>query len=338
MAIAARARDLAEARVAMLRAAERPVIDGDTHPTDIAALDPDLAARRAASPNYYHGRAISPDELIAELDGAGVQMALSWQNPAATVYSGDPQGDFDALRRANDAVFAAAERWPDRILPAGWTDPKALGVDGAQRMIDHCADTLGAAVVKLNPAQNAFPIDSDPVLACVDHIVARGLVPAFHYGADTPYTPPAGFAAIAARHPDRPVIGVHMGGGGASYVEGEDHAHASRSLLREHPNVFFIQSAKRDTHIESDFIDAAGEEAIWRRIAVGSDAPYGRVSWNFGGYRAMFASLTDGERHTDPRLRERPDLIDETKVAGFMGANLRDLLADAWDRALTENS
>ena len=339
MPIEPRARDLAEARLADLSAASGRVIDADTHPSDLSALSSEAAQRRAGSANYYHGRAISADELIAEMDASSVDMALSWQNPAATHYVGDSQANYAALEAANRAVFEAAADHPNRIIPAGWTDPKALGIDGARRMVDRCADEFGVAVMKLNPAQNAFAIDSEPVVAVVDHIVARGLTPAFHYGADTPYTPPEGFAAIARRHPDVSVIGVHMGGGGAGYVEAEDHALASRRMLFELANVFFIESAKRDTHIESDLIEAAhmpGE--AWRRIAVASDAPYGRIAWNFGGYRQMFATLRDGARHTDPRLRERPDLFDHEKVAGFMGDNVRALVVKATRRALEANS
>lgn len=321
MPIAEDARQRLQARISYLQSAGSLVIDADTHPSDLSQLPAEIAARMRESPNYFHGKPISAEQLIAEMDLAKVDGALCWQNPAATAYGDDEQENFEALLAANAYIYDAAGRYPTRIYPAGWTDPKALGLERALRLIDNCVDDFGFPIVKLNPAQNGYPIDSPPVLACVDRIVERGAVPAFHYGADTPYTPPEGFAVIARRHPDKSVIGVHMGGGGAGYVEGERHAQQSRRLLHELPNIFFIESAKRDTHIESDLIDATFEDGdAWRRIAVASDAPYGRVAWNFGGYRLMLETLSS-DTHADPRIQAQPDRLDAIKKAAFLGCN-----------------
>ena len=336
MPLSSEAREALETRLRYLGSASGIVIDADTHVSDLATLPPDVNAALRAGPHYFHGKPISAEDLFAEMDMAGVDGALTWQNPSATAYSDSRSENYDALLAANAAIAAAARTNPERIFPAGWTDPRALGVDGALRLIDTCIDRFGFPIVKLNPAQNGFPIDSEPVLACVDRIVERGAFPAFHYGADTPFTPPEGFAAIARRDPTVTVIGVHMGGGGAGYVEGERHAQESRRMLHDLPNVFFIESAKRDTHIESDLIDAAASsDAAWRRIAVGSDAPYGRMTWNFGGYRLMLASLTGG-KHPDPRLKDKPGLIDAEKVSAYLGDNIRRLLIDAGRRVLAQ--
>ncbi|WP_421725702.1 amidohydrolase family protein [Bauldia sp.] len=336
MPLSPEARKALEARLRYLESVSGITIDADTHVSDPARLPPDVNAALRASPDYFHGKPMSGDDLIAEMDMASVDGALTWQNPSATAYTDSQSESYDALLAANATIAEAACTYPERIFPAGWTDPRALGVDGAIRMIDTGVDRFGFPIIKLNPAQNGFRIDSEPVLACVDRIVARGAFPAFHYGADTPFTPPEGFAAIAMRHPTVTVIGVHMGGGGAGYVEGERHAQESRRMLHDLPNVFFIESAKRDTHIESDLIDAAtSSDAAWRRIAVGSDAPYGRMTWNFGGCRLMLASLASGE-HPDPRLRDAPILIDAEKTAGYLGDNIRGLLIDAGRRVLAQ--
>ncbi|NJK96769.1 MAG: hypothetical protein HC905_19285 [Bacteroidales bacterium] len=76
---------------------EKLVIDGDTHVTDIAAMHSTLKARYEADLNYYHGRPISAEDLIDEMDLAGVNMALIWQNPAATVYTNHPETDLRSL-------------------------------------------------------------------------------------------------------------------------------------------------------------------------------------------------------------------------------------------------
>ena len=157
-----------------------------------------------------------------------------------------------------------------------------------------------------------------------------GAAPAFHFGADTPYTPAEGLVAIAARHPDHPVIGVHMGGGGAGFVEAEATCQAARAAGLAHPNIVFVLSAKRDTHIESALIAYAAAGGPFRRnIAVASDAPYGNMVWNFGGFRALFAALADGATYGDPRLAANPGLFDADTVQGFMGRNLADLVIAA---------
>ena len=303
------------------------VIDGDSHPSNPELYPAEVRERLASEPNYYHGRPVTGDDLLREMDQAGVDMALSWQNPAVMRYGEDRQANFEALKAANNYISAFTEAHPDRIIPAGWTDPKALGLDGAIELARICVEDWGFPVIKMNPAQNAFPIDSEPVLRVVDAIVELRAVPAFHFGADTPFTPAEGLERVAERHPEHPVVAVHMGGGGAHYVEADPLYLAARELGLRRPNIFYVLSAKRDTHIESDLISyLLADEPFSRNIAVGSDIPYGRITWNFGGYRGMFAALRNGAGHHDARLRERPDLFDEKAIQRFMGGNLADLI------------
>lgn len=309
------------------------VIDGDTHPSDPASYSEALRERLRRHPNYYQGRPISAAELVRDMDLAGVDMALCWQNPAVLAYGSDQARNFELLLGANQAIAGIATRYPTRIIPAGWTDPKALGPENAGELARICVEEWGFPVVKMNPAQNSYPIDDPMVLTLVDRIVALGAVPAFHFGADTPFTPAGGLGAVAMRHPDHPVIGVHMGGGGAGYMEADALYTAARELGLQCPNVFFIMSAKRDTHIESDLIAYRAAGAPWRHnLAVASDAPYGRVCWNFGGFRAMFEALSHGEGHSDPRLSANPGLFDADTVRDFMGRNLADLAIAAYRR------
>lgn len=290
------------------------VMDADTHITDL------MRHPRRSEPHYYHGRPISAEELIVELDQAQVQMANTWQNPASTPYTSDPDRNFELLLDANRCVHKAATTHPHRLIPSGWTDPKACGIDNASRIADACVLEYGFLIVKLNPAQNQYPIDSPSVLAIVDHIVSLGAVPAFHYGADSPYTPAEGLEAIAARHPNHPVLAIHMGGGGAGYLEAEELYHASRELGLRRPNIHYALSALRDTHIESALMayHAAGPDAQ-SRLFCASDAPYGRVSWNFGGFRAMLQTLP----------------FDEPTVSGFLGQNFADFLLKGYRHLLS---
>jgi len=137
----------------------RLVIDADTHATDTTALPPPLLERFRNSPDYYHGRPVSAEDLLAEMDLASVDMALIWQNPATTLYTDDPDRNAEALLAANRYIRDAAARYPGKFFPAGWTDPKACGERNALRIAETCVLEFGFAIVKMNPAQNQFPID-----------------------------------------------------------------------------------------------------------------------------------------------------------------------------------
>ncbi len=307
------------------------VVDGDTHISDPGTLPTTVRERLVMTPNYFHGKPISKEDLLNEMTQAGVDVSLIWQNPAATVYTGDRETDHGRLLAANRYIRDAAVTHSTRFIPAGWTDPKALGAELAIDIVGTCVQDFGFPIIKMNPAQNAFPIDSPEVFAVADQIVALGAIPAFHFGADTPYTPADGLERVARRYANTRIIAVHMGGGGCSYLEGEELYQQTRELGLRCPNLFFIQSAKRDAHIESDFISYQVAGAPYdRNIAVGSDAPYGRQTWNFGGYRAMFDGLMDPEHHTDPRVEE--GLFTEKAVRNYMGRNLIDLVVDGYEK------
>jgi predicted TIM-barrel fold metal-dependent hydrolase len=311
------------------------VIDADTHITDLNSLHPLARHRYETTPDYYHGRPISAEDAIREMDMAGVDMALVWQNPATTIYGGGLDANTRALTQANQYVLDSSRRYPDRFIPAGWVDAKACGLENTLDLVEKLVAEFGFLVVKLNPAQNGYQIDGPLSLAVVDRIVEAGAIPAFHFGADTPYTPAAGLRRLAERYPERPVIAVHMGGGGAGYLEAEELYGLARHLGLECPNIRYVFSAKRDTHIETDLIayQLAGEP-FCRNLFCGSDAPYGRMTWNFGGFRAMFQSLIDSAAHTDARVRARPGLFTPETARNYMGDNFARFVAAEYRRLL----
>lgn len=333
------AMDLAEASLEALKSArDWATIDADTHISHPSLCE---KLRAGHGDDYFHGRPISAEELLAEMEAASVDMALSWQNPAATLYTNNEKENFELLLAANEYVADSARRYPDKLIPAGWTDPRHLGTERACRMVDHCVGKLGFGVVKLNPAQNEFAIDTAEANVVVDRIRQWGAVPAFHFGADTAFTPAAGLEKVAARIAPSPLIAVHMGGGGASYLEAESLYIESRRLGLRLPNIHFVCSARRETHTESDLItyQLAGEP-FSRNISLGSDAPYGRESWNFGGYRAMFYSLSDRRlsgMHLDSRVRKRSDLFGTDSIQNYMGRNIADLMIRAYSGVISRS-
>lgn len=336
MPLSPAAAERASAQLEYLRLNPDSVIDADTHISNPGTTPKWIQDRISTSADYFHGKPISAEELVAEMDAASVDMALCWQNPAATEYPGTETENFKALLAANQYIFEASLRYPERIIPAGWTDPKALGLDGALEIVERCITEFGFPIVKINPAQNEFPIDSDEVFSIVDRIYAAHAIPAFHFGADTPYTPPEGLERLAQKYAPHPLLAIHMGGGGASYVEAEETYTKSREIGLRNPNIRYILSAKRDTHMESDLIayQSAGSP-FTENLMCASDAPYGRQSWNFGGFRAMFETLLNPENHSDPRLRSNPGLFTRDAVGGYLGRNFARLMVEVYEGLLS---
>lgn len=311
------------------------VIDADTHISDVENLTEPHRSRYFETDNYYHGKPISAEDLITEMKMANVDMSLIWQNPAVTVYGKNRQKNFETLLAANRYIFESVKKYPEKLIPGGWTDPKNLGLELAMEIAEICVMEFGFLFVKMNPAQNEYPIDSNNVVSVFNKIVELGGIPAFHFGGDTPFTRAEGFEKLAQLHPQHPVMGIHMGGGGPSYMEGEIHYQKARELGLKYTNIKFIQSAKRDTHIESDFItyQLAGEP-FSKNIFCASDAPYGRQTWNFGGFRAMFKSLIDGKNHTDKRIQKYPELFNDEIVQNYLGRNFAELLIAGYEKLL----
>ncbi|MCF8361281.1 MAG: amidohydrolase family protein [Prolixibacteraceae bacterium] len=312
-------------------------IDADTHISDTENLPEPLKQKFLESDNYYHGKPISAEDLLSEMQMSDVDMCLCWQNPSVTLYGNNREKNFEILLKANQYVFDSDAKYPNRFIPGGWTDPKNLGVDLAMKMAEICVKEFGFLFVKMNPAQNEYPIDSNAVVNVFNKIIELGGIPAFHFGGDTPYTKAEGFETLAKIHPEHPVVGIHMGGGGPSYMEGEIHYQKARALGLKHPNIKFIQSAKRDTHIESDFItyQLVGEP-FCKNIFCASDAPYGRQTWNFGGYRWMFKSLTNGKNHTDKRLLQNPNLFNDEVAQNYLGSNMAEFAIEWYEKLLNK--
>lgn len=311
------------------------VIDADTHASNTDNLHPSLREPFESITDYYHGKPVSAEDLIREMEMASVDMSLIWQNPAATWYGEDEDENYASLLAANRYIFDVQTRYPETFIGAGWTDPGVLGIDKALKMVDTCIQEFGFLIVKLNPAPGRYPIDSERVCTLVDRVFELGGVPAFHYGADTPYTPAEGLLSLAERYPDQPIMAVNMGGGGAGYPEAEQHYRRSREIGLRYPNIRFVMIARRDTHTESDLItyQMAGEP-FSRNLFCASDAPFGRMTWNFGGYRWMILSLMDHEHHTDERVRQTPGLFTEEDMRNYLGANFAEFLIDGYKKLL----
>ena len=314
------------------------VIDGDTHPTDVTTLTDAISTQYQSTDYYYQGRPISPQELIDSMDSAGVDMSLTWQNPAAFQYSDDQEWNFQRLLKANRDIASFATEHPKRFIPAGWTDPKSLGVENAQKLAEICIKELGFPIVKMNPAQNAYPIDSPMVSEVVHTIADLGATPAFHFGGDSPYTPASGLLKIAKELGDHPVIGVHMGGGGSHFVDGDETYLGAREIGLESPNIFYIMSAKREAHMESALILYTRKGVPFcNNLNWGSDAPYGLQCYNLSGLKSLLNSLSQNRSVSGKLDTTTAQLFNGPLIDGFLGGNLAKLVLNSCERILQKN-
>lgn len=238
------------------------IIDADTH----------------ISPTPEGGNSISTGELLRRMDRAGVDKALAWLQPP---YMRD-------VRPANRYVYDAMQAHPERILGFGWVDPH-LGVDAMRDEIARCVEEYNFYGVKLNGAQNNFYID-DPegALPLIDAIAAAGTRIAFHIGTDAyDKTHPFRLGKIAERHPDLPILAVHMGG-----VAHHDLSNAMIEIAAQHDNITLIGSAVRVRQILKA-IKTLGAD----RVCFGSDTPFELMHVEVAKYNALLQDeVTPEER------------------------------------------
>jgi len=314
---------------------DKLVIDTDTHITNPLLIGAKTRSKLKSITGYFHGMPITAEQLINEMDLTGVDMALVWQNPAAIDYGKNQNVNYQKLIEANEYIYTSSRKYPTRFIAAGWTDPKALGVELAKKCAEKLILEYGFPIVKMNPAQNGFYMDSPMVFDVLETIIGLNAIPAFHVGSDTEFTSVDALEKIAKRYPEVPVIAVHMGGGGAGYPEAESNYHAIRNLGLKYENLKFPLSAKRDTHIESDLITykLAGEH-FYRNLFYASDAPYGKLSWNVGGFQLMLKNLRSKDYLADTRLQEHPDLFDCKAEQQIMGGNFATFMCEVYCKIL----
>jgi len=224
------------------------------------------------SPTLEGGNSITIDELIRRMDRSRVDKAVTWLQPP---YSRE-------VDRANEYVYSAVRKHPDRILGFGWADPN-LGVEKAKEAVKKCVDDYGFFGVKLNGAQNDYYID-DPVLSIplIEEIARAGKILAFHVGADAyERTHPFRVAKVAKRFPRLQILMVHMGG--AAFA---DLSKAAIEMAQEHANLTLIGSAIRSIPILKA-IKTLGAS----RVCFGSDTPFELMRVEVAKYQA----LLDGE-------------------------------------------
>ena len=220
---------------------------------------------------------VSIDGLLVQLDAAGVDKAVCWPMVSYT----------REMATDNRVIYEGAKLHPDRIIPFGGVNP-LLGVELAKDELKRCIESYGMRGVKLNGARDGYSID-DPALSLplIDMIAAAGLVLAFHVGAnDFEKTHPYRVAKISERHPDLPIMIVHMGG--AAHPDLHD---AVIDLAARYPNWYLVDS-ETDYRKELKALKELGPT----RVCYGSDTPFCPMRYEWALRQVVLADLTPADR------------------------------------------
>lgn len=225
------------------------------------------------SSQKFDSLAIMAGDLIEIMDRAGVDQALIWLKPPYD-RNIDPE---------NQTVYTAAQVYPGRFLPVGWTNPR-LGRQRAVEAIRQCYEGYGFLGIKFNGAQDEYVIDDDRlVMPLIELAAGYGKPIAFHIGADSPEnTHPYRLRRIAQAFPEITFLMVHMGGAGHPEL-----AHSAIEVAQACPNVMLIGSA-----IDEGYVLLALKTLGADRVCFGSDTPFGLMHVRLAMYRALLRDFS----------------------------------------------
>jgi len=187
----------------------------------------------------------------------------------------------------NRAIYEGAKLHPDRIIPFAGVNPR-LGLDLAKDELQRCIESYGVRGIKLNGARDGYYID-DPQLSLplIDRIAEAGLVLSLHVGAnDFERTHPYRVAKISQRHPELPIMIVHMGG--AAHPDLHD---AVIDLAASHPSWYLVDS-ETDYRKELKALQVLGPS----HVCYGSDTPFCPMRYEWALRQVVLADLEPVER------------------------------------------
>lgn len=225
------------------------------------------------SPYKNFEGSIDAAQWAVNMDAAGIDRALCWLLP---------QGVED-VSESNRYLYSSSKKYA-KMLPFGWANIRE-GIDKALFDAQQCIEEFGFCGVKLNGAQNEYPIDSLDAMRVAGEVARLGGILAYHIGADAPdYTSPERAAKVAKAFPGMKILMVHMGGAGLP-----DCSEAVIEVAQQNPNMVLIGSAIAPEKV-ARAIRTLGSE----RVMFGSDLPFADPGKCLLGYAEMLKGF---EKH-----------------------------------------
>ena len=238
-------------------------IDGDTHISSV-----------------WTGNRISADLLIEQMDRIGISQSLVWLHPNQRE---DEPCDFEAQ---NHYVYESSRRFPDRLLPVGWVNPRVYGFNKTHEQIRRQTGEYGFQGIKMNGAQNFYDL-LDPVISLpvIESIASQGAFLAFHSDANS-NTHPDKIAWIAGLYPEVKILLVHMG-----QTACQDAIRAAE----QNDNIWLIGSGMPDPSPVLSAVKTLGS----KRVCFGSDAPFSDAETAVANYRSLLQGKINAEEMAD---------------------------------------
>ena len=191
------------------------VIDFHTHifPPEVSAQREAYRARDAWFGQLYanpQARLATAQDLLAAMDGAGVQQAVTF---------GFAWNDAGLCRAANDYVLDAARRYPDRLIPFAVVQPQDRAE--AEREIARAVAQGARGLGELMPDGQGYRLDDLALLQpLAEAASAHGLPllthtsePLGHSYPGKGATTPDQVVRLAAACPNLVIVCAHWGGG-----------------------------------------------------------------------------------------------------------------------------
>jgi predicted TIM-barrel fold metal-dependent hydrolase len=229
------------------------------------------------SSQEFDSLAITADELIEQMDQAGIDKAIIWLKPP---YDRD-------IAPENKAVYDATKKYPNRLLGFGWANPR-LGSGATVDAIKQCFEEYGFLGIKFNGAQDDYVIDDPDIgLPFIEKATQYGKPIAFHIGADFyENTHPYRLGHIASSFPDAQFFMVHMGGAALPALD-----RSAIEATARNPNITIIGSA-----IPAQAILSAIHTVGVERVCFGSDTPFCFMHVELAKYRALLRDFDKADQ------------------------------------------
>lgn len=162
---------------------------------------------------------------------------------------------------STEDVNLVYKKHPEQIIPLVWTNASEGKI--AYDMLEHYLRDESFAGAKLQSLFDGYTVDApcvDPVMELARHYKK----PVFIHCGHPPFSLPWQIGLLAKRHPDVPIVMIHMGHGHGVYIEG------SVNTALEYDNLYLECSGMP----MGSWIKAAYEQVGSNRIMFGIDSPF----------------------------------------------------------------
>ena len=180
----------------------------------------------------------------------------------------------------NSELLAAYRQIPEKIIPLYWINANLGQV--AYDDLEHYLRDFGFAGVKMQPLFDAFTADA-PAVDPIMEIAQKYAKPVFIHCGHPPFSLPWQIGLLAERHPQVPIVMVHMGHGHGVHVDG------SINMAKKYDNLFLeVSGMPMGCQIKNAY-ETVGKE----RVMFGIDSPFHHPSVEI--QRVLSCGLSDAE-------------------------------------------